>query len=242
MILGIITARQGSQGIPGKNMVDLGGRPLLDYTFALAEHSRRMDRVVLSTDMSDAIEWARRHYRRIDTPFTRPAHLAEAGSSSTDVVLHTVDFLEKEEGAHIEAIVLLQPTCPFREVIEVDGAIDLFRKKKLISLIGVSRVWHHPSDYVQRTSPEADSFRYMLRDPAWKRRQDFPEVWFITGALYICRPEYLRQTGGFCDERSYLYPMSEATMVDIDSPFDLAIARGLVATGAAGSIAHGGGK
>jgi len=241
MIVGVITARQGSQGIPGKNMIDLGGRPLLDYTFALAEHSRHMDRVVLSTDMPDAIEWARRHYRRIEAPFIRPAHLSESGSSSADVVLHAVDFLETQQRQRIEAIVLLQPTCPFREVAEVDAAIELFRNKQLASLIGVSRVWHHPSDYVQR-SAGSDSFKYVLRNPAWKRRQDFPEIWFITGALYICTVEYLRRTGGFCDERSYLYPMAEATMVDIDSPFDLAVARGLVATGAYGPIPHGPGQ
>jgi CMP-N-acetylneuraminic acid synthetase len=235
MILGIITARGGSQGIPGKNMIDLGGRPLLDYTFAVAEHARRLDRVVLSTDMPDAIEWARRHYRRIETPFVRPAHLCEASSSSADVVLHAVEFLEKEERARIEAIVLLQPTCPFREVVEVDAAIDLFRNEALSSLIGVSRVWHHPSDYVQRASTGSTGFRYVMRDPAWKRRQDFPEVWFITGALYICRLEYLRRSGGFCDEHSHLYPMSEATMVDIDTPFDLSVARGLVAIGASGA-------
>ncbi len=240
MILGIIPARKGSKGIPGKNMIDLGGRPLLDYTMATAEHCRQLDRIILSTDMPDAIIWATENYQRIEVPFVRPGHLAESATSSVDVVLHAVDFLEAEEGARVEAIVLLQPTCPFRRADEVEAAISLFQAKKFASLIGVSRVWHHPSDYVYRNSKHTDAFRYVFRKPAWKQRQDFPEVLFMTGALYICRTDYLRETRSFLDQKSYLFSMAEETMVDIDSPFDLAIARGLVATGAV--VVDGGGK
>jgi hypothetical protein len=99
-------------------------------------------------------------------------------------------------------------------------------------LIGVSRVWHHPGDYVHRGPDAKSEFRYVFRDPEWKRRQDFPAVWVITGALYIASVDYLRQRKTFSDERSYLYEMAEETMVDIDSPFDLSIERGLVAVGA----------
>jgi CMP-N-acetylneuraminic acid synthetase len=232
MIVGIIPARQGSEGIPGKNMVDLGGRPLLDYTLALAERCKQLDRIVLSTDMEDAIDWTRRHYRRIETPFVRPAALCTAAASSADVVLHAVDFLEQQPDVSVDIIVLLQPTCPFRGVEEVDAAIRLVRERGLTALVGVSRVWHHPSDYVRAASSSPAAFHYLWRDPAWTRRQDFPAVWFVTGALYVCRAEYLRRTRRFFDEHSHLYPMSEQTMVDIDAPFDLAIARGLVAVGA----------
>jgi N-acylneuraminate cytidylyltransferase len=236
MIVGVIPARKGSEGISRKNMVDLGGRPLLDYTLELAEHCLQLDRIVLTTDMEDAIDWTRSHYSRIETPFVRPAALCTAAASSADVVLHAVDFVEQQPGVTVEAIVLLQPTCPFRRVAEVEAAIQLLRERQLTALVGVSRVWHHPSDYVRAASDRGGAFQYVLRDPAWIRRQDFPEVWFITGALYICRAEYLRRNRRFFDEHSHLYPMSEQTMVDIDAPFDLAIARGLVAVGAVSSV------
>jgi CMP-N,N'-diacetyllegionaminic acid synthase len=139
----------------------------------------------------------------------------------------------------VDTIVLLQPTCPFRFPEEIDAAITLVRDRQLSALVGVARVWHHPSDYVQTSNDPVAGFRYVLRDSSWKRRQDFPQVWFITGALYICRSEFLRRTGQFFDEHSHLYPMSEQTMVDIDAPFDLAIARGLVATGECGATSHG---
>jgi CMP-N,N'-diacetyllegionaminic acid synthase len=232
MIVGVIPARGGSEGIPGKNMIDLGGRPLLDYSFAVAEACRSLDRIVLSTNMPDAIDWARRHYARVETPFVRPEALSTASSSSLDVVLHAIDHLERESTQRVESVVLLQPTCPFRRAVEIDAAVARFKEEQLDSLIGVSRVWHHPSDYVQAPNGGKKGFRHVFRDPTWQRRQDFPEVWFITGALYVARVEYLRQTRGFCDELSSLHVMSEESMVDIDSPFDLAIARGLVAVGA----------
>ncbi len=227
MILGLIPARQGSTGVVGKNMVDLGGRPLLDYTLAMAHQCQALDKIILSTNMPDAIAWTKAHYSRIDVPFVRPEPLARAQSSLVDVVLHAVAHLNIE----IDAIVLLQPTSPFRRMGEVENAIQLFQQKKIQSLIGVSRVWHHPSDYIALNSKASDRFYYVLRDPSWKRRQDFPEVFFMTGALYICRLEFLQKTRSFYDENSYLFQMSDETMIDIDSSFDLMIAKGLLAAG-----------
>ncbi len=232
MILGIIPARKGSKGIPGKNMVDLGGRPLIDFTLATAENCRKLDRILLSTDIPEAIKWASTHYSRIEVPFVRPRYLTGSSVASHDVVLHAVDFLEGKERCKVDTVVLLQPTCPFRRPKELNAAIQLFRNKHLASLVGVSRVWHHPSDYVHRNVATSNQFSYVFRKPAWKQRQDFPKVLFMTGALYICQTDYLRKSRVFFDKKSYLFPMSEETMIDIDAPFDLAIARGLVAIGA----------
>lgn len=213
-------------------MIDLGGRPLLDYSMATAECSNRLDRILLSTNMPDAIEWAHRHYRRIETPFVRPEELAGPATSVVDVVLHAVDFLRNHGNASPDVVVLLQPTCPFRRASEVDDAVRLFLDNDIASLIGVSRVWHHPSDYVERDRENADRFHFVYRDPTWLRRQDFPEVLFISGALYICRVDFLRANRSFYDRSSMLFQMSEQTMIDIDSPFDLSVARGLLATSA----------
>lgn len=229
MILGIIPARQGSIGVPGKNMIDLGGRPLLDYTLATAEQCTQLDRIILSTNMPEAIDFIRGRYSRIEIPFIRPDYLATSTASMVDVVLHCVDYLQKNEGVQVDVIVLLQPTCPFRLVSEVEQAITVFQEQKIDSLMGVSRVWHHPSDYVYRDGRDPQKFSFVLRDPSWVQRQDFPEVFFNTGALYICHSNYLRETRHFYDENSFLFQMSEETMIDIDSPFDLKIARGLLA-------------
>ncbi len=229
MVLGLIPARGGSKGIPGKNLVDVGGRPLLDYSLALAEACVELDRVILSTDIPEAIEWARRHYRRIETPFVRPKPLCGPKATQDQVVLHAIDFLERTEGERVETVVLLQPTCPFRNVDEVERAIRRFKTRRLNSLVGVSRVWHHPSDYVYKDAAREGELRFVFRKASWKQRQDYPPVWFITGALYICRVANLRRGGKFLDRQTELFPMSDETMIDIDNPFDLELARGYAA-------------
>lgn len=229
MILGIIPARMGSKGVPGKNMIDLGGRPLLDYTLASAICCKNLDRIVLTTNIPEAIEYTRLYYSRVETPFVRPESLSSSTASMVDVVLHVVDYFRDNESLIVEKIVLLQPTCPFRQASELDSAIQLFQEKKIDSLVGVSRVWHHPSDYIYRDPGNHKKFNFVFRDLGWLQRQDFPEVMFMTGALYICRTDYLRGTRRFYDQDSHLFQMSEETMIDIDLPFDLKLARGLLA-------------
>lgn len=230
MILCIIPARKGSRGIFGKNMVDLGGKPLLDYTMRVAEACASLDRIVLSTDMPDAIKWANDNYKRIETPFVRPRKLCGGRVTQNHVVLHAVDYLEKGGRCHIDSVVLLQPTCPFRKTNEIDEAIRLFKKRNLTSLVGVSRVMHHPSDYVYNSLSSKDRFKFVFRKSTWRQRQDFPMVWFMTGALYIVTTDFLRETGSFYSTQSHLYEMSEETMIDIDKPFDLTLARGLLSS------------
>jgi len=212
-------------------MIDLGGRPLLDYTLAVADRITQLARLVLSTNMPDAIDWTRSHYPRIEIPFVRPERLSESSSTPGDVVLHCIDYLQEADGHQISSVVLLQPTCPFRLVAEVEEAVNVFLTEKMDSLVGVSRVWHHPSDYVYREQVRSSKFLYVFRESGWSQRQHFPEVLFMTGALYICRVDYLRQTQSFYDQNSRLFEMSDETMIDIDSPFDLEIARGLVSIG-----------
>ena len=228
MLLGVITARAGSKGIPGKNMVDLGGKPLLDYTLRLAEECSELDRIVLTTDIREAAEWTRERYRRVAVPFLRPKRLSGPAITQDRVVLHAVDFFEREFGERIKSVALLQPTCPFRKLDEVQTALRQFKRKDWVSLVGVSRVWHHPGDYVFCDPRSRPGFRFVFRKKHWRQRQDFPSVYFMTGALYVCRVDYLRRTGGFYDNCSRLFMMSDETMIDIDSPFELEIARGLI--------------
>ena len=158
MLLGVITARAGSKGVPGKNMVDLGGRPLLDYTLRLAEDCSDLDRIVLTTDIQEAVEWTSERYGRVETPFLRPRRLCGPAITQDRVVLHAVDFFERELGERIESVALLQPTCPFRKLDEVQTALREFKRNRWVSLVGVSRVWHHPSDYVYRDARRRRGF------------------------------------------------------------------------------------
>jgi len=225
MVIGLITARGGSKGIPNKNMIDVGGRPLLQYSIEAAVACETLDRVFLSTDMPAAMELATQ-FPRLEVPFTRPAELCTDDATQIQVVQHLFDHLKEAEGCRPEYLVLLQPTCPLRDPAEIDAAVRLVKEQKLESLMGVTEAMHHPADYVYPDPDSPGEYKWVMRSPQWKQRQDFPKVYFNTGALYICSLEFLDRTQDFFDERSHLFEMSAETLFDVDSAFDLSLLRG----------------
>jgi CMP-N-acetylneuraminic acid synthetase len=128
-------------------------------------------------------------------------------------------------GIEPDAFVLLQPTSPFRELAELEEAIRVFRSKTLRSLLGVVPVMHHPADYVSRQRADGPLSEVFTRPPG-VRRQDLSPMYFISGALYVCDCAWYREKQRFYDQDSYLFQMSEGTLLDIDTPFDLRLARG----------------
>jgi CMP-N-acetylneuraminic acid synthetase len=226
MVLAVITARGGSNGLPGKNMVELGGRPLIEHTFETAAACSGIDRVLLSTDIPEAVDLARTKYPKIEAPFLRPAELCRDDTSQVAVIEHVLAHLQIGEGWSPRTLVLLQPTSPFRRLQEIVNAIRTFHETRCESLLGVARALHHAADYIYRRKPDDAEFQWVMRDPTWRRRQDFPEVYFNTGALYMCTVAYFRAHGRFYDPSSRLFVMAEESVLDIDTPFDLQLARG----------------
>ena len=225
MIVGLITARGGSKGIPNKNIVDVGGKPLLQHSFETAVACKTLDRIFLSTDMPTAIELAGQ-FPRLEVPFVRPKKLCLDDSTQIEVVTHFLDHLKNTEGLRPDYLVLLQPTCPLRISAEIDSAVQLMKEQGIESLMGVTEVMHHPADYLYRDETSPNKFKWVMRSPEWHQRQEFPKIYFNTGALYICSCEYLLREQRFFDEKSYLFEMSEETIFDVDSSFDLRILRG----------------
>lgn len=218
-------ARGGSKGVPRKNLADLGGRPLLAWTLEAAQASARLDAVLLSSDDEEAIETA--HSLGVDAPFVRPAELAADETPMLGVVLHAVDWLARESGVEVENVVLLQPTSPFRDRGDIDGAIEAFEAADRDTLVSVAAVSQHPCDCVR-----VDDGRLVHAvDPpgAGARRQEMPRFLYLNGAIYISRVGALRARGRFVEEDSALYVMERDHSLDIDDDFELELARGLVA-------------
>ena len=236
MVIGIITARGGSKGIPNKNLAPLGSKRLIDFTFDLADRCENMSRVFLSTDCREIIELARTRYERIEVPFVRPSELATDKTGHVEVVNHLLAHLKTVEGIQPDAFVLLQPTSPFRNVSEVRNAIDLFQQKRLKSLLGVVPVMHHPADYIWRQPEHVEGFREVVERAPGTRRQDLPEVYFISGALFICDYKWYLENQRFYDRKSYLFKMSEETLLDIDTAFELKLARGYLSASGAQAV------
>jgi CMP-N,N'-diacetyllegionaminic acid synthase len=138
-ILAIIPARGGSKGVPGKNIKELGGKPLIAYTIESALQSALLTKVIVSTDSLEIMEIAQQW--KAEVPFQRPAELAEDDTTSLAVVQHSLRFYE-EKGEGFDAVCLLQPTSPFREAGFIDGAIRQFMLSNADALVSVLPVPH----------------------------------------------------------------------------------------------------
>jgi CMP-N,N'-diacetyllegionaminic acid synthase len=222
MVTAIITARKNSKGLIGKNVKELGGKPLIWHTLEIASKVSSFDQVILSTDIDLAISLAS-EFSNIEVPFKRPDALSTDTTSQLEVVNHVLDYLESDE--RLPAwFVLLQPTCPFRTVEEMEEGVSLL-KSGALSVVGVSKVMHHPADYLVRNAE--GKIEYLMPQYLSKRRQDFPEVYFNNGGFYGCQTAFFREEKVFYNSNSALLEMSEYSLVDIDNEFDFQLANAL---------------
>ena len=136
-VLGLITARGGSKGVPGKNILPIGGKPLIAWTIDAARGSRYIDRLVLSSDDAAIIDVARRH--GCEAPFVRDAELASDTASSIDVV---VDAIKRLPGHDI--VVLLQPTSPLRTAVDIDATLDRMLRSQAPACVTLRPATEHP--------------------------------------------------------------------------------------------------
>lgn len=221
-LLAIIPARSGSKGIPKKNLAPLAGKPLIAWTLEAALAAKALDRVVVSTD-SEEIAAVARDYGA-ETPFLRPAALAQDSTPTLDVLQHCVAELEKLDGYRADAVVTLQPTSPVRTAVHIDTAAAVFaadaNADSLVSCIEVPHIFH-PLSVMKRQDDGYLAPFLELPQPA--RRQEKPTLFARNGAaIYITRTSRLSQYvfGG----NLIGFPMEESASIDIDAPDDLAAA------------------
>lgn len=218
-VLGIVTARGGSKGIPGKNLVPLMGRPLLAYTAAAARGARLLTRTILSTD--DPQIAAAGQEMGLAVPFLRPAALAADDTPTVPVLQDAVRRLEAE-GESYDAILTLQPTNPLRTPGDIDGAIELLDATGADSVISfVDTGERHPArmKYIEANGrvidpPFAEEFE-------GQRRQDLPKLFLRDGAIYLTRRDVLMDAGSLKGHDCRAWIMPEDRSCNIDTPFDL---------------------
>jgi CMP-N,N'-diacetyllegionaminic acid synthase len=226
-VLGVVPARGGSRAIPRKNLALLGGRPLLAWTAAAARASRRLDRVVLSTDDAEIAEAGRG--LGLEVPFLRPPALAADETPMVDVLRHVVAALEGEGGRPIDVVVLLQPTSPFRRAEHVDAAVETLLRTGADTVVSVVEVPHQFSPAsVMRL--DGDRLTPYEGGPMILRRQDKPRVFARNGpAVLAIRRDVVVRKGALYGDDTRAYVMSAEDSIDIDGPDDLDRAAWLLA-------------
>ncbi len=222
-ILAIVPARGGSKGIPGKNMVDLNGKPLMQYTFDAAKESKFIDRILLSTDDEKFAEFGRS--QGIDVEM-RPAELATDTAVMKDVINYHLDSLA-EKGYTPDIFILLQPTSPLRTSQHIDEALKLLTDDGTADAI-VS-VMDMPHQYLPMKIMKMDdsgALKFYQEDgEKYTTRQALPHLYARNGAaIYAVYTDVYRKTGSLYGTRCLPYVMEEEDSVDIDKPFDLFLA------------------
>ncbi len=221
-VLGIITARGGSKGIPAKNIAPLLGKPLLAYTADAAKQSRRLSRVVLSTDDEAIAEVGRT--LQVEVPFLRPPALARDDTPTLPVLQDVVRRLE-QAGDRYDAVFTLQPTNPLRRPDDIDGAIDLLERTGADSVISFVDVGERHPARMKSIDAEGRVVNPPFAEQVeGQRRQDLPKLYLREGSVYLTRREVLMEQNSIqgSDCRAWIMPPQRAC--NIDEPFDLFLA------------------
>lgn len=217
-VLGLITARGGSKGVPGKNIRVVGGKPLIVWTIEAGKASKYIDRLILSSDDDAIIEVAKNY--GCEVPFKREARLAADDSSSIDVVL---DALNRCPAFHW--VILLQPTSPLRTADDIDGAIEKCIELGAPACISVCEAEQSPYWMYFRKD---DRLIPLLEAPQFRRRQELPVVFSINGAVYVAETSWLVHSQTFITPRTVAYEMPLDRSLDIDTELDFKLFEALL--------------
>ncbi|MBI5142593.1 MAG: acylneuraminate cytidylyltransferase family protein [Nitrospirae bacterium] len=223
-ILALIPARAGSKRVPGKNIRELGGKPLIAWTIEAARASRYVTRVIVSTDSEDIAAAARAHGAEV--PFMRPESLAGADSTEMEFLEHALDWLQNNENYIPDLIVLLYPTSPFRRAESIDGAIEaMMAHPEADSLRSARKCTEHPykmwvrhGEYLKPFINAGNSATHTLSYHL------LPEVFIQNASIYIYRPTVIREKRTPVGEIVVPFIMDAEESVDINNPHDFMLA------------------
>jgi CMP-N,N'-diacetyllegionaminic acid synthase len=217
-ILGIIPARGGSKGVPGKNIKKLNGKPLIQYTSDVALASDKISKLIVSSDDEEIIEVSKE--LGIEVPFKRPKDLGLDKTPTLPVIIHALEYF-KSLGEEFDAVCLLQATSPFRTVEFLEAAIQKFIKKGTDSLISVQKVPHEYNPHWVFQPNENGLLEIATgENEIISRRQDLPDTFHRDGSIYITKYDVLLNKNSlFGNSISYIETPKEY-YVNIDTMED----------------------
>lgn len=226
-MLAIIPARGGSKGIPKKNIIEIGGKPLIAYSIESALEAKSkgfLDKVIVSTDDVEIKQIAELY--GADVPFLRPASLATDKAKSIDFMLHAYKFYF-DKGVDFQNIILLQPTSPLRTCDDIVESIKIYRNSDYDSLISCYKeeyicdlvTYMKESNYIVPLNPKHNE---------GIQRQEIPDHYVRNGAIYISKCKWLRDTHKVFGGKMGMYEMEKERSVNIDTYYDLELAKWLL--------------
>lgn len=224
--IGLIPARAGSKGVPGKNLKPCFGKPLIQYTIEAGLSAAHINQLYVSTDSSEIAEHAKTH--GVIVPFIRPANLATDDTLMLDVLIHFKDWLfENKIGA--EAIVLLQPTSPLRSIGLIDRAIEIYLNKIADTVVSVVSVPHRFSPESVMQLKEDGKLESAQGGPfVLKNRQNKVKLYARNGPAVLITSIKNLENNRIYGDRVFGVETDEIESIDIDTPYDFWLAEQLL--------------
>lgn len=223
-----IFARSGSKGLPGKNLMKLGGKPLIAHSIDTALAIPDIDRVVVSTDDKTIADVAL-HYGA-EVPFMRPDDLAGDASPEWSAWRHAIKTINAQSpNRPVGTFVSLPCTAPLRAVQDVKACLDRFNIGDVDAVITIREAERSP--YFNMVRLDDSGLAKIAVDPgqSFHRRQDVPVIFDVTTVAYVCRPNFIMEATGLFQGIVGTVVIPRERSIDIDTQLDFDIATCLLA-------------
>lgn len=215
-----IFARGGSKGLPGKNIKELAGKPLLQYSIEIAKVSPSIDKFFVSTDDEKIADVAKKCGAIV---IERPEDLARDNTPEWMAWRHAIEWTVKQYGT-FDNFVSLPATSPLRSVEDVENAILKRYEKNADMCIGITPASRSP--YFNMVKKNKDGFLELVNKPSSEltRRQDAPVVFDITTVVYVSTPQFILENYGVFSGKTTSIEIPKSRAVDIDDIYDFKMA------------------
>ena len=222
--LAIIPARAGSKGIRNKNLQLIGNKPMIQFTIEAALSSVCGSNTIISSNDVNVHKLAKKLGLKL--PFIRPNKLSTDKATTSSVITHTVKWHKKQYGFIPDNLMLLQPTSPFRTADDINKSVKQFITSKKQTLVSACKPMQHPGDFLLKDKDGKYKRLDVSKDKkSINGRQQYPEMYFIDGGIYISKTSQFIKTGNMIGHDPELFFIAQSHAIDIDTPFDLDLAR-----------------
>lgn len=219
-----VFARGGSKGLPGKNLLQINGIPLVGHSIITAKTITQVDEVFISTDSEEIAEAGRLFGAEV---IERPANLATDKASEWEAWRHAIKHVEVKHGS-FERFISLPATAPCRRNIDIHKCIQALEKD--VDMVITTTDSHRNPWFNMITSNDQGYAQLVNMGSGFARRQDSPECQDMATVAYVSRPSYIKNNDSIWNGKVKAVKVPQHTAIDIDTFYDYSVARMLLET------------
>ncbi len=217
-IICIIPAREGSVGLKNKNIKKINGKPLIYWPINAAKKSKLIDTIIVSSDSKKVKKLAKNY--NVACPFLRPKKISGNNSKISEAIIHALNFYKKREFQTFDYLILLEPTSPLTDHVDIDKSLKIIIKnKKIDSLVSITEnSTSHPQFNFKLG--EKNLLKKFLKLKSDVNRQDLSKLFYLSGNLYISKISSYLKTKSFTQKKTFGYVVDKWKASEIDDLVD----------------------